>query len=44
MNIPHPFETIRGSALNSKVIEEIAGQIDVMEVFNSRSPFPANSN
>jgi predicted metal-dependent phosphoesterase TrpH len=44
VNLPHPFETIRGSALNDKVIEEIAGQIDVMEVLNSRSPFPANSN
>jgi predicted metal-dependent phosphoesterase TrpH len=44
VNIPHPFETIRGSALNSKVIEAIAGQIDLMEVLNSRSPFPANSN
>ncbi|MFC1970383.1 PHP-associated domain-containing protein [Chloroflexota bacterium] len=44
VNIPHPFETIRGSALNSKVIEEMADQIDLMEVLNSRSPFPANSN
>ncbi len=44
VNLPHPFETIRGSALNDKIIEEIAGQIDVMEVLNSRSPFPANSN
>ncbi len=43
VNIPHPFETIRGSALNSRVIEEIAGQIDLMEVFNARSPFAANS-
>jgi hypothetical protein len=44
VNIPHPFETIRGSALNSRVIEEIAGRIDLMEVLNSRSPFPKNSN
>jgi len=43
VNIPHPFETIRGSALNGKVIEEIVEQIDVMEVLNSRSPFPSNS-
>lgn len=43
VNIPHPFETIRGSSLNSKLIEEIAKQIDLMEVFNSRSPFIANS-
>ena len=43
VNIPHPFETIRHSSLNSNVIEEIAGQIDLMEVLNSRSPFPTNS-
>jgi predicted metal-dependent phosphoesterase TrpH len=43
VNIPHPFETIRGSALNSRVIEEIAGQIDVMEVFNARTPLAASS-
>jgi predicted metal-dependent phosphoesterase TrpH len=44
VNIPHPFETIRGSALKDRAIEEIAAQIDIMEVLNSRSPFPANSN
>jgi len=44
VNIPHPFETIRGSALKDPVIDEIAGEIDIMEVLNSRSPFPANSN
>ena len=44
VNIPHPFETIRGSALKDRVIDEIAENIDLMEVFNSRSPFPANSN
>jgi predicted metal-dependent phosphoesterase TrpH len=43
VNIPHPFETIRGSALNGRVIEAIAEQIDVMEVLNSRSPFAASS-
>ncbi len=44
VNIPHPFETIRGSALKDRVIDEIAKDIDLMEVLNSRSPFPANSN
>ena len=44
VNIPHPFETIRGSALKDKVIDEIAKDIDLMEVMNSRSPFPASSN
>jgi predicted metal-dependent phosphoesterase TrpH len=44
VNIPHPFETIRGSALKDAMIDEIAGDIDLMEVLNSRSPFPANTN
>jgi predicted metal-dependent phosphoesterase TrpH len=44
VNIPHPFETMRGSALKDRYIDEIAGEIDLMEVLNSRSPFLANSN
>ena len=44
INIPHPFETIRGSALKDRYINEIVAQIDLMEVLNSRSPFPRNSN
>jgi len=35
--IPHPFDIFRLSALDSNTIEEIAEQIDVLEVFNSRS-------
>lgn len=35
--IPHPFDGFRSSALDNKTIEEIIAQIDVMEVFNSRS-------
>jgi len=44
VNLQHPFETIRGSALKDKVIDEVANDIDLVEVLNSRSPFPANSN
>jgi len=44
VNIPHPFETIRGSALKDPIIDELAGEIDLMEVLNSRTPLPANSN
>jgi len=44
VNIPHPFERIRGSALKDRAIQEIAAQIDLMEVLNARTPFPANSN
>ena len=43
VNIPHPFEKIRGSSLKEWALEEIAEEIDLMEVLNSRSPMPANS-
>ncbi|MBI2831659.1 MAG: PHP domain-containing protein [Chloroflexi bacterium] len=38
--IPHPFGTLRGSALRQEVIEEIVDQIDVIEVFNARAFVP----
>jgi len=44
VNLQHPFETIRGSALKDEKIDEIADSIDLVEVLNSRSPFPANTN
>lgn len=41
--IPHPFDILRFSALRNHVIEEIADQIDIIEVFNSRTFFPRHS-
>lgn len=38
VSIPHPFDTFRGLRLDSKRLEELASQIDVIEVFNARSP------
>ncbi len=35
--VPHPFDTFRHSALRSKILEEIASQIDIVEVLNSRA-------
>ena len=35
--IPHPFDRIRPAGLDGNIIEKIAEQIDVIEVFNSRS-------
>jgi len=35
--IPHPFDMFRRSALDNNMIEELAEQIDVIEVLNSRS-------
>jgi predicted metal-dependent phosphoesterase TrpH len=44
INLQHPFETVRGSALKDAVIEELAGNFDLVEVLNSRSPLPANTD
>ena len=41
--IPHPFETFRHSAFDSQLIETIIEQIDIIEVFNSRSPLLRSS-
>jgi len=41
--IPHPCDRLRQSALNNKMLEELAEQIDVIEVFNSRSLLPGAS-
>jgi len=37
--IPHPFDTFMRAGLGGKILEELVGQIDVIEVFNSRSLF-----
>lgn len=42
--IPHAFDIFRPSALGGKITGEIATQIDIMEVFNSRSPLRHSSN
>jgi len=41
--IPHPFDTFRQSALDGRIIETIIDQIDVIEVFNARSPLLRDS-
>jgi predicted metal-dependent phosphoesterase TrpH len=40
----HPFDKIRQDALKADVMDEIAGQIDLVEVFNARSPLLNSSN
>ena len=42
--IPHPFDTFRPSGLDNGLLEELADQIDIVEVFNARSPFTSGSN
>ncbi len=39
VNIPHPFDSFRGLRLDSKELEALVDQIDVIEVFNAREPF-----
>jgi predicted metal-dependent phosphoesterase TrpH len=39
----HPFDKIRPDALKADVMDEIAAQIDVVEVFNSRNPLKRSS-
>ena len=41
--IPHPFDMFRQSALRRHIMEEIAEQIDIIEIFNSRTLPPQNS-
>ncbi len=38
--LPHPFDPFRGIKLDNSRLAELAGQLDVIEVFNARSPFP----
>jgi len=38
--VPHPFDRFRPSALKSNILEKIADQVDIIEVFNARTlPF-----
>jgi len=41
--LPHPFDTFGRSGLNGGILEELAAQIDIIEVFNARSPFASAS-
>jgi len=41
--IPHPYDKLRLSAFKNQALETIMSQVDIIEVFNSRSLFPGNS-
>ncbi len=41
--LPHPFDSFRGLRLDNERLEELAKQIDVLEVFNARSPLLRDS-
>ena len=38
--IPHPFDTFRGLRMKRHEVESLAGEIDIIETFNARSPLP----
>ena len=38
VNIPHPFDPMRGLRLNTDEFNKLAPQIDLIEVFNARVP------
>lgn len=39
--LPHPFDTFRGLRIDGARLDELAEQIDVVEVFNARTHFSA---
>jgi len=41
--IPHPFDLLRGIGAGTDILKEIVEEIDVIEVFNSRSPLRRSS-
>jgi predicted metal-dependent phosphoesterase TrpH len=41
--VPHPFDGFPRSGLGREVMENIAHDIDIVEVFNARSPLPVYS-
>ncbi len=43
INIPHPFDIFTRAGLGGKILEELVGQFDIIEVFNARSPLLRHS-
>ncbi|MFC1933145.1 PHP-associated domain-containing protein [Chloroflexota bacterium] len=41
--LPHPFAPFRGIKLDNERLEELAEQLDIIEVFNARSPLLRDS-
>jgi len=39
----HPFDKFRPDSLKADVMDDIAGQIDVVEIFNARNPMKASN-
>ena len=43
--VPHPFDRLRGSRLHADALDMLVGEglVDILEVFNSRTTFPADN-
>jgi predicted metal-dependent phosphoesterase TrpH len=37
VSVPHPFDRYRSSAIEREALYEVAGELDMVEVFNSRN-------
>ena len=35
--VPHPFDVLRGSAIERRALDEILSEVDIIETFNARS-------
>ena len=45
VGLPHPFDTFRGlKNLDNHKLDDLAGQVDVVEVFNARGLLPGDSD
>jgi predicted metal-dependent phosphoesterase TrpH len=42
--LPHPFDPLRGLALDPEEIDRLAPKVDIVEVFNARSPTKSASD
>lgn len=42
VGVPHPFDRLRTSRLQTSALKRIINDVDVLEVFNSRNVFPAD--
>jgi len=38
VSVPHPFDKLRGMGFNNHILDENAENIDIIEVFNARTP------
>ncbi len=42
--LPHPFDHLRGLAMNLKEVDNLAPKVDLVEVFNARSPMNSTAD